>query len=85
MTVEVAPNKPDVIYSWAVQDLTDDITGSANKIAPTIELQESGLIRDEPIGRQYYNAMLENLTLNVQWLEAQLALAIEKINEIEGS
>lgn len=51
----MAINTDDI--KWASNDVTDPITGGANKVQPTAEFQNDGLKANEPLAMEYINYM----------------------------
>lgn len=49
--------------SWATDEL--DASGDPTKIIPSVEVMRTGLLRNEPMGRQWFNYMMNYLLDNV--------------------
>ena len=63
---------PSRFPDWATNDETDPITNAENKLEPTVEFKNSGLKRNEPLPRAYFNDQMNLIALWIRDLDERV-------------
>lgn len=70
------------VVNWATQE--NDSEGNPIKIQPPLEIQATGLLKGEPMGRQWFNYVLNNHSDWLKYLAGSVTLQTGIVGELRS-